>query len=405
MSKKHIEHTLIIPTYNRPEKINRLLRYLDWQDVSFPILVLDSSTDENADVTSALAQQYELDIRIIKYDPSIPPYEKFMLGLNEVETQTCSFCADDDLVFADAIEHCAEFLKNNSDFTLAHGFYLNFAERGEIIDIQYMVQDSVSITDEEPLDRLWKYISNYDVMIYSVVRTEVMQRIFAVMQGANTILSAELLSGGLAALSGKIARIPIAYCARSVGPSHFYSSWHPHQILTQGVGTLMAEYHHYRNILLDQIELTHSLKQHSRDNLENICDLVHLRYLSPFLAEDILEFIQTEMVKGEDSQSITNAIWKRWVSSNRAVHPTMLYRHATEGWLENQLASSLSNKKSNPYGESVQKERRDYLIESQTSGGKPRVYKLYDEFVFPTSDTIISDKLVQKIVRHFDSYH
>ena len=40
-------YTLVIPTYNRPVDLGRQLRFLAYQKADFPVLLLDSSSEEN----------------------------------------------------------------------------------------------------------------------------------------------------------------------------------------------------------------------------------------------------------------------------------------------------------------------------------------------------------------------
>jgi hypothetical protein len=79
-------YTLVIPTFNRPAHLRRLLGYMAARRFEYPIRVLDSSGDD------ALAQNREtvgrggLDLVHDVYDPATPMHKKIELGLAPVES-------------------------------------------------------------------------------------------------------------------------------------------------------------------------------------------------------------------------------------------------------------------------------------------------------------------------------
>src|SRR5262245_1015915 len=56
--------TLLIPTYNRPADLARLLVYLARRGAAFPIHVLDSSTPDVREANAALVARLDLDVRV-----------------------------------------------------------------------------------------------------------------------------------------------------------------------------------------------------------------------------------------------------------------------------------------------------------------------------------------------------
>src|SRR5262245_66097893 len=95
--------TLLLPTYNRPEELARLLRYLTRQRERFPVLVLDSSDGPSQERNADTVRGLDLDVRVLVYEPSISPWEKFRRGSAEGATELCSVGADGDLVGAEAV--------------------------------------------------------------------------------------------------------------------------------------------------------------------------------------------------------------------------------------------------------------------------------------------------------------
>ena len=80
-------YTLVVPTYNRPEEFGRLLRFLASQKADFPVLVLDSSRPEVHERNVATTRGLALDLRFERFDPAMPPWEKFRRGAEMVRTE------------------------------------------------------------------------------------------------------------------------------------------------------------------------------------------------------------------------------------------------------------------------------------------------------------------------------
>src|SRR5258706_8484819 len=91
-------YTLLIPTFNRPDLLGRLLTYLSRQSARFRLFVLDSSSDADKAKNAETVSSVKLPIRHLQYDSGISPFDKFRIGTYTVETQFVSLCADDDVV-------------------------------------------------------------------------------------------------------------------------------------------------------------------------------------------------------------------------------------------------------------------------------------------------------------------
>jgi len=129
-------YTLLIPTYNRPDHLRRLLGYLAARRFEFPIRVLDSSSGDGLSQNRQTVGGRELDIAHEVYDPAIPIHKKVELGVASVESTYCSLCADDDVLFTDELNGLLDILDADPSLTVAHGYYVNFRP-GENFDIWY----------------------------------------------------------------------------------------------------------------------------------------------------------------------------------------------------------------------------------------------------------------------------
>jgi glycosyltransferase domain-containing protein len=156
-------YTLVIPTFNRPAHLRRLLGYMAARRFEYPIRVLDSSGDD------ALAQNREtvgrggLDLVHDVYDPATPMHKKIELGLAPVESTYCSLCADDDVLFTNELNGLLDILDADPGLAVAHGYYVNF-KPGEDFDIWYTDYSAPSILAGDALTRIVEQMSDYQAI-------------------------------------------------------------------------------------------------------------------------------------------------------------------------------------------------------------------------------------------------
>src|SRR5690348_5917025 len=159
-------YTLVIPTYNRPEELDRLLRFLAWQKAQFKILVLDSSQPEVKERNASYARQLGLDLRIEQFDSRMPPWEKFWRGTQKVQTEFASLCADDDLLLVCSIEPLVRYLEEHPDFSIAHGWYFNFYLTAAL-GLTRVVYRGAPVDDDDPIERLHMLLCRYEALTYA----------------------------------------------------------------------------------------------------------------------------------------------------------------------------------------------------------------------------------------------
>jgi hypothetical protein len=88
-------YTLIIPTYRRPKRLQRLLAYLENCGLEAPVVVLDSSPDEEAELNAKTILASKLTVDHQRYRSDIHPYLKIRDGLKKIKTPFFSNIADD----------------------------------------------------------------------------------------------------------------------------------------------------------------------------------------------------------------------------------------------------------------------------------------------------------------------
>lgn len=205
--------TVIIPAHNRPERLRRLLDYYSRTDIR--ILVPDSSNEPFAD-----ASHYPTAVYLHR------PRLHFLLKIKEVlpmiRTPYVFYCADDDFTVPAAIAQMAAFLDEHPDYCTAQGHYLTFTPRKKKISFypRYIRYFDKQITGETPRERLSQEKNMYASLLYSVIRTDAFQEMYAAcfnpdgsLRFRNLFLAEEFFNHA-ALIFGNYATLPCFYSAR-----------------------------------------------------------------------------------------------------------------------------------------------------------------------------------------------
>jgi glycosyltransferase domain-containing protein len=390
--------TLLIPTYDRPDLLVKLVRYYADSGFRHPIVVLDSSPEPARGRNRALLGQFDLDLTIREFDPATNPYAKFRDGVAGVTTRYCGLCADDDVVFVNAIEAAIVQLDRAPDCSAAHGVYFNMLAQGSTIEIRSVEQDTPGIDADTPLERCWQMLTRYSVLVYAVARREALLAAFERMASIPTVLFAELASAVSLALAGKIARLPFIHCGRSVGQSASYRGWHPHEIMAREPGAIFARYFEYREAIAPYVAA--ACPETGIDGVRRALDLMHMVYLRDFLDPRVLRGFYEDGLAGVTADVAVANYWRRWMSRDRSVHPVAAYEFANDAW----FAAELAGGRADPVRGGLY---HDFLLEGLDRSGTPRVYKLYVEFVFPgypAPSERVPDRWVREIKANLDRY-
>jgi glycosyltransferase domain-containing protein len=305
------QFTLLIPTYNRHDCLQKLLRYLNHQHVEFSVFVLDSSDPEMIRKNSSLISSLSIKIDHIVYPSNTRPFDKFSDGFTHISTPFSALCADDDIIILSAINDCLNFLLKNPDYSLAHGFYFDFTEHENEMFVDRLIYFQPSLTDNSPEKRICRLMQNYEATTYAIHRTEIATEAFKKAASLKSILSSELSSSVLCVSKGKAARLPKFYSGRNNQRLTTYSSHHPIEYINTSPEALFNEYYQYRKLILDALEETFEMSPETCNNL----DIAHLCYLSPYLRPKILNFILNYRLTNNQASSCSD-LWKYWTELN-----------------------------------------------------------------------------------------
>jgi glycosyltransferase domain-containing protein len=211
--------TIIIPTYNRPNYLKRILNYYNVCGENYKIIVADSSSYESKKLNKEfISSPLNLNIlHLSDYPSTINPSHKINDVLNYVDTKYCVFCADDDFITSNGIKKSIEFLEKNPDYVCAQGDYISFKFNSENKNFfwkpGYLCQKS--ITSSDPQKRLYLHMSNYMQTFYSVHKTKILKKSFEeVPKYTDDDRFGELLPSMLTLIYGKMKKLDVFYAAR-----------------------------------------------------------------------------------------------------------------------------------------------------------------------------------------------
>jgi glycosyltransferase domain-containing protein len=169
--------TVIIATKNRPEFLIRLLKYYAETDFQGWLYIGDSSDKGNYDLTQKFISELCGKLRILHIRfPKLNVIQTIRALLAKVKTPYTAIVSDDDFLITSGISECVDFLDRNSDYVGAHGvgtlFSINYpGAYGNIEECRYYPQSVME--DNSGAQRLFKYLTNYSAVLFSVFRTDV----------------------------------------------------------------------------------------------------------------------------------------------------------------------------------------------------------------------------------------
>jgi glycosyltransferase domain-containing protein len=256
--------SLVVPTYNRPFFLQRLLRY--YADLVFPhpIVVADSSFGPALEQNRKLLESVRnvLSISHQVYLHTINPYDKLAAALGSLESPYAGVCADDDFLVPEGIAKCLDFLKSHPDYVMAHGLSMAFIATGDGVDQLNSIQSAATypqntIDSDSAIERLADHLARYTATYYSVHRRPQLQS--NLQRSARLTVDyrfGELLASCLSIVQGKARCLNALYMVRQIEltpPTRKYSEkmlpWR--EILK--VNDFPARYTRFRDCLIEEL--------------------------------------------------------------------------------------------------------------------------------------------------------
>lgn len=256
--------TIVIPTYDRPEYLERILRYYANCRTQYPIIIADTGSDESQVRNKRTASTYStLDITHYDHPTNTEPFGGFELkilnALSKCSTEYCVVCADDDFIMPSAIGQCVQFLEHNPDYAVAHGQYLYFR-----VDHDVKSQKSIvwlpwykgrSLTCPRPQSRLRYHLSHCpeDITFYAVHETALLKRVLSEVLDSElrSMMLRELCWEGMTVLLGKTRYLNVLYSAKDLRSTRL--QYVPDTRRLRETGVYDAEYPQLRDTLALQL--------------------------------------------------------------------------------------------------------------------------------------------------------
>ena len=209
----HDRLTCVVPTHNRPHFLRRLLHFYTQFPPGFPFEIVDSSNPaaaaENISVVNGVRGGLQVNYRHFDLDAM----EKCVEGLQSLSSPFTVLCADDDLLFPDAVWRCVEFLDNEPGYGSAIGRNADLS----VVSPHWpcLVYQGYSIEDDRPFDRCIRLADYWFTNFYAVYRTESLRDTFQTAalntDSRSTPHLTELLLSQLSVLRGRLKVLPLMY--------------------------------------------------------------------------------------------------------------------------------------------------------------------------------------------------
>lgn len=280
-------HTLVIPTFNRPELLKKIIQYYRDRAPWIDLLVLDSSRTEVARQNAAALSLFGAGVSHVVFPQDVAVVSKLSEGLALVRTPTVSFCADDDLVFPQGLSEAIAFLRDHHDYVGAHGLYLNFrTERRDVFLSNEYSGPSIEATHSGA--RVFQLCQKYESLFYAVFRTTDARGIYAALTAISTIHFQELFQSVAAVIQGKAKRLPVIYGARRSGPpaEADRDKWQTYSWFADNPVEVLEHYRIYRDLLETFYQAQVAQPRSSRQEFVRILDLAHAVYFAAGCAPD-----------------------------------------------------------------------------------------------------------------------
>lgn len=201
--------TIIIPTHNRPALIARALDY--YRAWGCTVIVCDSSQDETKPF--CLPDVHFLHCPELSFD------RKLYRAVQQVVTPYVCICADDDFLAASGVIAGLKFLEKNNDYVSVQGHYVVFCWNMNELYINpfYLSVTGFHIDDVEPAQRIVHTMNPHMHHLFSVHRSNVLQKSLAISLDHNSPLLAEFSTALGGMIFGKHRMLPVFWMARDTG--------------------------------------------------------------------------------------------------------------------------------------------------------------------------------------------
>lgn len=205
--------TCFIPTHNRPHFLRRLLHFLEQTSADFPLLIADSSRPELRVKNKTLVAQMSRSLNIEYRHIGEGFVTKCRQAIDLIETPLTFCCADDDFPITTGVAACADFLRQNDDYTIAQGVKISYSTTKGLY-----VLHGYEVNDDDASKRFRRFAKHWFCTLFATSRTPALQHSFAVADQATNYDRArifpEIIWTQMGVVQGKLKHLQVPYNVR-----------------------------------------------------------------------------------------------------------------------------------------------------------------------------------------------
>src|SRR5471030_96273 len=201
--------TVVLISHNRPAFLRRAMKFYGASPCK--VLVLDSATEHFK------GEIPEVDYRHVPQFAYSGFQAKLAYGVEQVTTPYMVLAADDDFIVHEALMESVDFLEENRDYGICHGYCLMYLTLGG--SVSYYRRDKKVCEDyssERPQDRVVDYMRQYLPPFYAVTRTALMKSWYALLPPGTSFQWQEIGHVYYMLARAKARILPIPYVVREV---------------------------------------------------------------------------------------------------------------------------------------------------------------------------------------------
>jgi glycosyltransferase domain-containing protein len=209
--------TLIIPTHNRQNYLNRSYAY--YSSFNIKVIYCDSTLN-----SSNLIQTDNITYLHL---PNYTFSQKILYVLEKVDTEYIALCADDDFVLYNALLNGYNLITKNRNITAIIGNILEFHEKFDKTYFSNKLYEKTTF-NFYPQKNVEKFLSNYRQILWGMYNKQILTTSFRIindlkLSNDNFI---ELIIGAISSYNGEIEFINQIWLARELSSKEHWATRH-----------------------------------------------------------------------------------------------------------------------------------------------------------------------------------
>jgi glycosyltransferase domain-containing protein len=251
-TKNFLDHSIFIPTKNRPSWIEYSLMHYDYFNYGGTIVIVDDSSEDLFLNTSKIIKKFsnKLNIRHIKGNGKKPRHisccEARSSGLRNIDSSYYSTTSDDDILYTPNLNLFIDFMNKNNSYASVVGNHIIYDLNNNYNIEKKKIYMGQECHYEDPVDRLTCYANESGIATYGVVRTESHKPLWDLERKRKSAFFTRKCSHGIEYFDEEIPWVAQIYVAGKIATLNY------------------PQYFRLKSNLVDRIELAYK-----RKNLDN----------------------------------------------------------------------------------------------------------------------------------------